>query len=56
VIKCEKCKESFDPSENPGGLAFSPPMDSDWLVKKIHLCSKCWTEFLKWCKDGAADE
>lgn len=46
--KCDKCRQEL---KTYGGLAFSPPRESedggyDRTVEKIHLCTECWSKFL----------
>jgi hypothetical protein len=48
--KCDKCGNEL---QAYGGLAFSPPetMPDDSpsrQVDKIHICVKCWRDFMAW--------
>jgi hypothetical protein len=42
-IKCYKCNQEL---KEPGALLFGPP-DNIGLVKKYHLCRKCYIDFEK---------
>lgn len=45
-VQCEKCGDELN---EVGGLALSPPHSViEDRVSKIHLCLKCWDEFIKW--------
>jgi hypothetical protein len=38
-LKCDKCGGEL---KQPGALLFSPPLEDDWTVHKLHLCVDCW--------------
>lgn len=40
---CNKCKKELD---NFGAILFGPP-DSKDVVKKFHLCKKCYLKMIK---------
>jgi len=43
---CDRCGNLLN---EPGGLVFSPPLDTDRkLVAKYHVCHDCWMPLLKW--------
>lgn len=41
-MRCNACGGSFDPETEPGAIALSPPVPHQNLVKKYHVCAKCW--------------
>lgn len=45
--KCDKCKEGL---KEFGGILLSPPKGG--MVKKFHLCCKCYEEISKGLKNG----
>jgi hypothetical protein len=45
-IVCDCCKEEL---KRKGGLLFSPPNKSD-LVKKTHLCCRCYGNVAQWLR------
>jgi len=42
-LKCDKCNKEL---AKPGALLFSPPNKKS-IVRKFHLCIKCYGEMLK---------
>ena len=42
---CNFCGKEI---EKAGGLGISPPKDVDdvYFVRKIHICRKCWKEYI----------
>lgn len=43
IPKCDKCKEELS---DFGGILLSPPDDKN-MVRKFHLCKKCYEEISK---------
>ena len=41
--KCDKCKNELD---DFGGILLSPPDEND-MVRKYHLCKKCYVEIFE---------
>lgn len=38
-IQCDGCEAELD---EPGAVAFSPPIEGSFRVSKFHLCRACW--------------
>jgi hypothetical protein len=44
MLKCNECELGFSPELEPGALIFSPPIQNG-LVRKIHICSRCYDKW-----------
>lgn len=42
-VICDNCKKELNV---PGALLFSPP-DKNNIVKKFHLCTKCYEDIMR---------
>ena len=49
---CDKCKKELD---RFGGILFSPPND-EGMVRKFHLCKKCYDEIVSSFNNEKGDD